>query len=229
MLTNVLGPGPAAVATALVPDLDHFRGSFGARGVVPLWRDRTATQPNADSAWLNHLSVQYGTPVAHTQVMAYCYALLSAPSYTRRFEEELRTPGPRIPLPQDPRLFARGVSMGEALLRLHTYRDVTVGAARFRGSVGEAFPTAYRYDDVSEEVRIGEPGVGVGPVSDEVWAFSVSGYRVLNGWLRHRIARKSKSPLDAIRPTKWTLTDELLELIWLVEATLARQPALDPG
>src|SRR5207248_6678279 len=39
MLTNVLGPGPAAIATAYVPDLDHFRGSFGARGVIPLWRD----------------------------------------------------------------------------------------------------------------------------------------------------------------------------------------------
>ena len=39
LLTNVLGPGPAAVATALVPDLDHFRGSFGARAVIPLWCD----------------------------------------------------------------------------------------------------------------------------------------------------------------------------------------------
>ena len=35
--------------------------------------------------------------------------------------------------------------------------------------------------------------------------------------------------MDAIRPGTWTaeLTSELLELLWLVEATLALEPALD--
>lgn len=36
LLTGLLGPGPAAVVTNLVPDLDHFRGSFGAKHVILL-------------------------------------------------------------------------------------------------------------------------------------------------------------------------------------------------
>ena len=71
-----------------------------------------------------------------------------------------------------------------------------------------------------------------GPVPRAVWEFSVSGYEVVNGWLgfrmRERSGRKS-SPLDALRPAAWTaaLTTELLELLWVLEATAAAQPELN--
>jgi hypothetical protein len=45
LLTDVLGEGPAAVATAFIPDLHHFRNR-GAKDVIPLWRDFEATEPN---------------------------------------------------------------------------------------------------------------------------------------------------------------------------------------
>ena len=40
---------------------------------------------------------------------------------------------------------------------------------------------------------------------------------------------KQSCPLDEIRPAAWTaaLTAELLELLWVLEATVAAQPALD--
>jgi hypothetical protein len=227
MLTNVLGPGPAAVATGCVPDLDHFRGSFGARGVIPLWRDAAASLPNVDPGWLVRLSDQYGFAVDAPGLMAYCYALLSAGSYTRRFAEELRTPGPRIPLTRDAALFTRARSTGEELLKLHTYRHVVPGRAAWIKPVGDADPTTCGYDAPGEAVWIGQGRVG--PVSGESWAFAVSSYGVLRGWLRRRVRRRGKSPLDAIGPAAWTaeLSRELLELIWVVETTLARQPELD--
>ena len=43
LLTGVLGLGPAATVSAQIPDLHHFRGSFGGKGVIPLWRDADAT------------------------------------------------------------------------------------------------------------------------------------------------------------------------------------------
>src|SRR6202011_2107898 len=67
LLTNVLGPGPAAVATALVPDLDHFRGSFGGRAVIPLWRDPGATIPNVADGLLDDLAQLYGFPASPEQ------------------------------------------------------------------------------------------------------------------------------------------------------------------
>ena len=227
MLTNVLGAGPAAVATALVPDLDHFRGSFGARSVIPLWRDASATTPNVSQEWLARLSNQYGFEVAASALMAYCYALLSAPGYTRRFEEELRTPGPRLPLALDAALFRRGAELGDLLLRLHTYREVRARAAQVIRRAGAVYPRAYRYDTSHEVVWLGD-GV-FGPVSYAAWAFSVSGYRVLGNWLRRRTSHAGKSPLDAIGPAAWPaeLTNELLQLVWLLEATLEHQAELD--
>jgi hypothetical protein len=219
MLTNVLGPGPAAVATALVPDLDHFRGSFGARGVIPLWLDRSASVPNVSAAWLEKLGVRA------PELMAYCYALLSAPSYTRRFGEELRTPGPHVPIATDADVFGRCVAVGQQLLRVHTYRDITARKARIQREIGLPFPSSYRYTDHHLSVGDGR----VGPVDPDVWEYSVSGYRVLPMWLRRRILPRARSPLDAIVPERWTeaLSRELLELIWLLEATVALGPALD--
>ena len=64
-----------------------------------------------------------------------------------------------------------------------------------------------------------------------MWTFSVSGLRVVKSWLGYRMRRarrRATSPLDLIVPA-WsgTLTQELLELIWVLEATLALQPDLD--
>jgi hypothetical protein len=227
MLTNVLGPGPAAITTSLVPDLDHFRGSFGARSVIPLWRDARATTANVSQEWLARLSDAHGVAISAPELMAYCYALLSAPGYTRRFEEELRTPGPRLPLARDASVFRRGVGLGDSLVRLHTYREVRIGAAQVVHAVGDTYPRTYRYDAAHEVIWLGDGAVG--PVSSGVWAFSVSGYRVVGNWLRRRLPRAGKSALDAIGPALWPaeLTDELLQLLWLLEATLERHTELD--
>ena len=224
MLTNVLGPGPAAIATALVPDLDHFRGSFGARGVIPLWRDSAATQPNVSAAWLCRLQETYGYAVSARDLMGYCYAVLAGRGYVRRFEEELRTPGPRIPLTLDGAVFRRGASLGESLLAVHAYREVAVAQCRVMCAFGDQYPTQFIYE--SEVLKIGDGAVG--PVAHEVWDYSVSGYRVLPSWVRRRIVPRGRSELDRIQPTHWTdtLTRELLELVWLIEKTLAVQADL---
>jgi hypothetical protein len=46
--------------------------------------------------------------------------------------------------------------------------------------------------------------------------------------MKDRSGKKS-SPLDDIRPAAWTatLTQELLELLWVLEATISTQPEAD--
>jgi hypothetical protein len=236
LLTNVIGPGPAAVATALVPDLDHFRGSFGARAVIPLWRDAGGMVPNVAGHWLEPLTELYGADVDAEMLMAYCYALLGTRSYVRRFEEELRTPGPRVPFPVDAGLFMRAAGLGRRLLWLHTFGERCenngarlTGEARCVEPPGERFPAEFAYDAAERTLRVGE-GV-FGPLAPQVWEYSVSGMRIVPSWLRRRISRtlRHKSPLDAIALNRWTarLTGELLEVIWLLEGTLALEPELD--
>jgi hypothetical protein len=62
-----------------------------------------------------------------------------------------------------------------------------------------------------------------------VYNFQVSGLKVVQSWLGYRMKRpkgKESSPLDDIRPEKWTgqFTRELLELLWILEATIAKYP-----
>ncbi len=42
MTTNPLGSGPALAVATAVPDFHHFRGSFGGKDVIPLYRDAAA-------------------------------------------------------------------------------------------------------------------------------------------------------------------------------------------
>jgi hypothetical protein len=63
-----------------------------------------------------------------------------------------------------------------------------------------------------------------------VYEFEVSGLKVVQSWLGYRMkkpkGKKPSSPLDEIRPDCWTeqFTTELLELLWVLEATLAGYP-----
>ncbi|HEX8966692.1 MAG TPA: type ISP restriction/modification enzyme, partial [Chloroflexota bacterium] len=211
LLTAPLGDGPALVATGCVPDLDHFRGSFGGRAVMPLWCDAAASRPNVARTWLARLSRCHGRAVGAEELMAYCYALLSWRGFTRRFEEQLRAPGARVPLTTRAGLFRRGVALGERLLSLHTYRRVPVGKARCITPVGDVYPTGFAYDAAARSLRVGEQA-WFRPIAPEAWAFAVSGYMVIPAWLAHRLPRTGKSTLDAIGPEAWTqtLTDELL-------------------
>ncbi len=243
LLTGVLGLGPAATVTAQIPDLDHFRGSFGAKHVIPLYRDAEAKRPNVARGFLERLSAIYGLAVTPEVLLAYVYALLASPAYVARFSEELTNPGPRVPLTRDPALFRRGVELGRRLVWLHTYGDrwapanttpgqVPQGRARSVRAVPskpEGYPEAFRYDDGTSTLHVGAGEFA--PVDREIWGFSVSGLEVVKSWLAYRMkagAGKKSSPLDEIRPERWTaaVTQELLELLWVLEATVALFPAL---
>lgn len=239
LLTNVLGEGPAAVVTALIPDLDHFRGSFGAKHVIPLWKDRQASAANLPAGLLEQLAAAYGAKVGAEDVFAYTYALLASPRYAQRFWEELTIPGPRLPLTRDAALFAQVAALGRQLLWLHTYGErfvplgkkpgkLPAGTARCKvgtPSAPEDYPEKFSYDEATQELHVGK-GI-FEKVRPEVWNFSVSGLQVVKSWLGYRMRERSgkkSSPLDEIRPQVWSFDDELLELLWVLDATVDLLP-----
>ena len=242
LLSGILGAGPASTVSAFVPDLHHFRGSYGGKDVVPLWRDPSATQPNLASGFLAALTKAYGRHPKPEDVFAYTYAVLANPSYVSRFEEELQDPGPRLPVTKVRTLFEHGAALGRELLRWHTYGErfrtkndgfVLTGSAREIQPIPHTpagYPEKHRYDEANRTLHVGDGQVK--PVSREIMNFSVSGLQVVKSWLDYRMkkgAGRKSSPLDDIRPERWTddLTKELLELLWVLEWTLAQYPTLD--
>lgn len=114
--------GPAVTFTGLVPDLHHYKGSFGGRA-YPLWGDRVATQPNIKPALLTYLAKIYGCPIKAEEVIAYVAAIMAHPAFTTRFQSDLVQPGLRVPITADVNLFAEAVALGNEVIWLHCYGE----------------------------------------------------------------------------------------------------------
>ena len=224
-----------------MPDLHHFRGSYGAKEVLPLYRNRESTDPNIVAGLLDQLSQTFGGQVSPEDFLAYVYGTLAQPGFTDQFEEELETRELRVPITKDARLFRKVRNVGRKLLWLHTYGERFVPQGHRKGEVpqGKArctkpvpadpahYPEGYEYNEAKRTLIVG--GGNFKPVPPEVYEFDVSGLKVVQSWLSYRMkegAGRKSSPLDDIRPERWAsqFTTELLELLWVLEATVKEYP-----
>ena len=238
LLNDPLGRGPAATACALMPDLHHFSGR-GAKDTIPLYRTADAAQPNIAPGLLKMLGAAYRRTVTPENFLAYLYGILAQPAFTARFERELATRKLCVPITKDAMLFAQVCEAGARLLWLHTYGErfvpqgqtggrIPPGTAKCTAAVpGDSYPEEFAYHPDTQTLDVG-PGT-FAPVASAVYDFEVSGLKVVSSWLKYRMkqgAGKKSSPLDDIRPAHWTsqFTTELLELLWILEETVAHYP-----
>ncbi len=242
LFSQPLASGPALTSCALIPDLDHFRGSYGAKAAMPLYRNASASEANLLPGILHLLGQAYGgIQLMPEDFVAYVYGVLAQPAFTARFHTELVARELRVPITKDAALFTQARDMGARLLWLHTYGERLVpegerqgyvqrGAARCTKAVPDdlgGYPEDFEYDEVTRTLTVGEGEFA--PVGPEVFSFEVSGHPVVQSWLKYRMkngAGKKSSPLDKIRPERWTsqFTTELLELLWVLEKTVAGYP-----
>jgi hypothetical protein len=241
LFSQPLGNGPALTSCAVIPDLDHFRGSYGAKAAVPLYRNAEATEANILPGLLELLGKAYRNTVRPEDFLAYVYGTLAHPAFTARYAKELETRELRVPITKDAALFAKVRDAGARLLWLHTFGERFVPKGKQRGRVprGEArcakavpgdrdgYPESFDYNDATRMLRVG--GGRFAPVASEVFELEVSGLKIVQSWLGYRMkkgAGKKSSPLDQIRPERWPgqFTTELLELLWVLEATVAGYP-----
>ncbi|MBW8002001.1 MAG: N-6 DNA methylase [Planctomycetes bacterium] len=237
LFNHPLGQGPAITVASCLPDLHHFRGSFGAKEVMPLYRNAEATESNLLPGLLDLLKETYGKKVSPEDFAGYVYAVLAQPEYTSRFEKELTSRQVRVPLTKDGKLFFELAEFGQSLIWLHTYAQrmtnksrkhgkIPKGAAKCKKAVSDKqddYPEEYSYDESTKTLFVGDGSFG--PISKEIYEFEVSGLKVVQSWLGYRMKKRSgkkSSPLDDIRPENWTyqFTHELLELLWVLEKTI---------
>ncbi len=246
--------GPGLVFSALIPDMDYFKGSEGGR-VLPLLHP--GGRPNLAPGLLDALSALVGTDLggrvtAH-DLLAYIAAVVAHPAFTRRFADDLVTPGVRAPITAEPALFEHGVRLGRSVLWLHTYgaqyADEHAGRRQndIRYPVGDPrrigntmamttmpTPAGPTYDEAARTVSVGTGAWA--PVEPTVLAYEVGGKNVVKSWLHYREAEpggRRSSPLDDINvvawPNKWTseLTDLLHVLTRLIEVEPEQADLLD--
>ncbi|UWX56891.1 hypothetical protein NY406_06440 [Chlorobaculum sp. MV4-Y] len=217
----------------------HFRGSYGAKAAIPLYRTSNASEANILPGLLDLLGSAYGRTVTPEDFLAYVYGVLAQPAFTAQFHKELETRELRVPLTKDGELFEQARRIGAKLLWLHTYGEryvpdgrksgqVPSGAARCTKAVpgdADGYPEKFEYNEATHTLHVG--GGEFTPVSQDVLAFEVSGLKVVQSWLKYRMkkgAGKKSSPLDDIRPERWT-SQFTTELLWVLEATIDGYPA----
>lgn len=245
LMSKQLGIGPAVGVSHCLPDMDVFCNR-GAKDVIPLWRDSAATQPNIPNGLLARLKSQLELHITPEDVFCYCIAILAGPCYGDLFKKELATPGPRIPITTDSALFRRGVLLGAQFIWLQTYgmrwipalknpHKKLTGSAKVAIEIPEgkeAYPTTFSFDEASQTLQIGDGSIS--GVTPEVFAYNQSGLKPVESWLRYRMKERAgrargantRSELDQIRPDNWVFTQELLELLWVVEGCVLLWPAL---
>lgn len=207
------GGGPAVVVQPHLPDLHAYRGSYGGH-VFPLWHDREHTQPNLAEGLLEALADHFDAPLAPDAVFGAILGLLSAPRYTLLHRDELAQGFPRVPFPLDASLFAAVAAMGSDLLALHAGDREPQVRVRLEGRPGPLEPA--RWED--QRLKVG-PDVWVAGVTPQAWDYHVSGYRVMERWIRDRQGRDLARDLD--------LVQDLLHVAAVVEETVRVEPRLD--
>lgn len=235
-----LSLGPGITACSGIPDLHYFSGR-GGKDIIPLYRDAEAADSNILPGLLEFMNESYGHKIKPEDFAAYIYGIMAHPAYTEQFSTELETRKIRVPITKNYKQFSSISRIGARLLWLHTYGErfiprgkrpgqIPRGKARCIAAVPgdpDGYPESFRYDDATKTLHVGD-GV-FRPVEQDVFSFEVSGLKVVQSWLKYRMkngAGRKSSPLDDIRPDSWTsaFTDELLELLWVLEETVRGYP-----
>jgi len=246
--------GPALTFTGFIPDLHHYKGSFGGRA-FPLWRDANASVPNVRPKMLTFLAQKYGIEVSAEDLVAYIAATAAHPAFTARFQDDLSTPGLRIPLTAERDTFAEAIELGRTIIWLHTFGERMADPAKGRPAQPPRLPAAQRPtipkdgaipqnpaampDTINYDVNKKRLLIGTGYVENVppgVWSYEVSGKQVLLQWFSYRKAnrerpiigdRRPPSPLGNIQPDHWLAeyTTELINLLNVLGCLVDLEPA----
>lgn len=240
--------GPALTFSAFVPDLHHYNGRGGR--TFPIWADAKATAPNVRPDLLRFLTEKLGIEVTAEDVAAYIAGVAASPAFTKRFQNDLSTPGLRIPITAEPELFAEAAALGRRIIWLQTFGERMTDAAAGRPPGPPRLPAGQRptipadgsfpsdvdemhYDEASSRLLLGTGYVE--NVSSAVWKYEVSGKQVLVQWFSYRRTnrerpiigdRRPPSALGNIQPDHWLAeyTTELINVLNLLGLLVELEP-----
>uniref|UniRef100_UPI0028D77D23 type ISP restriction/modification enzyme n=1 Tax=Kocuria palustris TaxID=71999 RepID=UPI0028D77D23 len=228
---------PGLSFSGLLPDMHHFNNR-GGRVLPMLNPDGT---PNLATGLLDALTHRLGAETTGPDVTAYVAGITGHPGYVEAFDDELRTPGIRVPLTTDRDLWDRAVKLGRKVLWCHTYGlagdwegQASVASPtpdlelpRYEQSMNSALPSTVDYDETAHILHLGAGAWS--HVTPQVRGYKVGGTNVIDAWVDKRSATpggSKTSPLDHIVAETWETewSTEFTELL----CALTRLVSLEP-
>lgn len=227
--------GPGLHFSALLPDINAFNN----RGGRTLPRLHPNGEPNVAPGLDQALKGRLGDTASAADLVFYLAAVAGHPAFVEQFDDELNTPGVRVPLTAEPQVWASAIALGRQVVWLSTFGDAgehpsgfvdirgPEGSASFpvyEKSVGHGMPATYAYDPETETLTVGDGRWA--NVADPVFRYVVGGVAVVESWIKYRLASptgRESSPLDNLNaqswPADWSI--ELTELLTVITQLVA--------
>lgn len=209
----------------------HYNG--GQTYIAPLYccdsnLDKQSKTPNFTqefSAFIaKHKVLKSKSP---EQILAFIYANLYNPAYRAKYIEYLKIGFPRIDFEVGESKFESLANLGQNLIDLHLIKTIPKDKEidlKFRESADKSSPN-FTLDKPKYEPNLNKIIVNadleITGISQEVWDYTIGGYKVLDKWLKYRTNDKN----GAITLSQADFT-HILNVAKILKATIAIQREL---
>ncbi len=178
-------------------------------------------EPNVAPWVFAFLESRLGEPVTPEAVFCYVYAVLYSEEYRDRYAAFLAADFPRIPFPENLRLFKLLAQLGAELVDLHLGRTPLRTTVQYQGTGGERLSRSRRllrtYREDERRVYVNGKGLYFEGISPRAWRYQIGGYPVLSHWLQGR----------ADRILTWDECQAFIRTAAAIERTIAVQERID--
>ena len=209
----------------------HYNG--GQTYIAPLYTypdeflqgDKTPNFTQQISAFIaKHKVLKNKTP---EQILAFIYANLYNPAYRAKYLEYLKIGFPRIDFDIGESQFEKYANLGQNLIDLHLSKTIPQDKEidlKFRESADKSSPN-FTLDKPKYEPNLNKiilnADLEIIGISQEVWDYTIGGYKVLDKWLKYRANDKN----GAITLSQADFT-HILNVAKILKATIAIQREL---
>ncbi|MDA7984241.1 MAG: N-6 DNA methylase [Alphaproteobacteria bacterium] len=163
-------------------------------------------EPNLNEDLVEIFSAKLGLPYvaekgsgrskfAPIDVLDYIYAVLYSPNYREKYQEFLKISFPRVPYPEDKKLFWRLVNLGGQLRDLHLMKSETLNTRVTEYNIpGDNVVEGVKFQETDSENGVGRVWINKKQHFDKVpkraWEFRLGGYQPCQKWLKDRKGQK---------------------------------------
>ncbi len=209
----------------------HYNG--GQTYIAPLYTypdeflqgDKTPNFTQEFSAFIaKHKVLKNKTP---EQILAFIYANLYNPAYRAKYIEYLKIGFPRIDFDIGESQFEKYANLGQNLIDLHLTKTIPQDKEidlKFREGADKSNPNFTlnkpKYEPNLNKIILNADLEIIG-ISQEVWDYTIGGYKVLDKWLKYRANDKN----GAITLSQADFT-HILNVAKILKATIAIQREL---
>jgi predicted helicase len=173
--------------------------------------------------------------LAPKMLFSYIYAILHAPTYRKRYLEQLKRHFPRIPFPpKKNRLIQEMSVLGSDLIDAHLgKKKLSLTEFKVENS-SNLLIQDYHFNSSGKKIWFDSQNnsLSITNITHEMWDYNIGGIKQLNYWLKSRRYEKNqekrkKRHIGLTRPITKNELDEFLRLIAKIRFTLELLPKID--